>query len=104
MNRFGFVTRLCAALGLASCQRPPQHGMDGGMISSMKSTTRDERHARHVFLGPRSRRVCAMMGSTDSFNMQGYMAMFQRHREIRRSVEQIENGVRTVTRNRTTRG
>lgn len=30
-------------------------------------------------------------------NMRTYMQMFRRHREIRRTVEQLPNGVRTVT-------
>ena len=38
-----------------------------------------------------------MMGNTSPVDMSRYMEMFNRHREITRSVEQIPGGVRTVT-------
>ena len=41
--------------------------------------------------------IAQMMGSADRNDMQVYMEMFQHHRQIRRSVEQLKNGVRTTT-------
>ena len=41
--------------------------------------------------------MAQMMGSADQADMQVYVEMFQHHQQIRRSVEHLKNGVRTVT-------
>ena len=38
-----------------------------------------------------------MMGSATQADMSGYMNLFDRHNEIRRTVEMIEGGIRTTT-------
>lgn len=97
MNRLGFVARLLAGLGLASCQRETRgssstrnmmSSMGSGMMHGMDGMSSSARGKAE--LGQ-------MMGSTDTADMQMYMAMFEQHREIRRSVEHLKNGVRTIT-------
>jgi hypothetical protein len=39
----------------------------------------------------------AMMGSASQADMSGYMKLFDRHTELRRTVEAIDGGVRTTT-------
>lgn len=85
-TRLTFIARLLAAIGLTACQRTSQQQSPmGGMMSSMMSSQRGRGE------------MAQMMGSADRSDMQVYMDMFQHHLEIRRTVEPLKNGVRTVT-------
>lgn len=80
-TRFAFIARLVAVLGLSACQKHAQQQSPmGGMMSSTGNQSMNE-----------------MMGSADQTDMQVYMEMFANHEQIRRSVERLQNGVRTVT-------
>jgi hypothetical protein len=68
MKRRNVLAWLAALLGISEIRQPAQaHSMGG------------------------------MMGSADQADMQTYMEMFAHHQEIRRTVHQLKNGVRTVT-------
>ena len=70
----------------------------GGMMSSMMGSGQMQRPMNDMMSSRRGKTEMAqMMGSADTEDMQVYMEMFQHHSEIRRSVEQLKNGVRTVT-------
>lgn len=62
-------------LGAGCALRSPDSGGGGGMMGSNGG----------------------MMGSATSADMNTYMDMFDRHSQIRRTVEQIQGGVRTTT-------
>ena len=82
MIRKKFVAWLLTILGFMTEQaRAQQPSSMNAMMSS-----------------PRGRgEMAQMMGSADQADMSVYMEMFSHHREIKRSVYQLKNGVRTVT-------
>jgi hypothetical protein len=85
MRRPSFIASVAAVLGgcthrarLSSSSETPNRGMmQGGMMHGMMGSG-------------------GMMNVSDR-DMSIYMEMFNRHTEIRRHVEQLPNGIRTVT-------
>lgn len=98
MNRRNILAWLAAVVGFGADRRQAQAGsMMGGMMPSSSSPD-TVRAMNSMMSSPRSRgEMNQMMGSADQADMQTYMDMFAHHQEIRRSVQQLTNGVRTVT-------
>lgn len=85
MNRRNVLAWLTAVLGMSGYRRPAQAvSMMGGAIPMMSSP-------------PTNGEMGQMMGSADRADMQTYMEMFAHHQQIRRSVHELKNGIRTVT-------
>lgn len=96
-TRFAFIARLLAVFGLGACQRRAQRQSPmGGMMSSM-ATGMNQPMNEMMSSGRGRGEMARMMGSADQTDMQVYMEMFAHHQQIRRSVERLQNGVRTVT-------
>lgn len=93
-TRFTFIGRLLALFGLGACQKHTQQSSMGGMMSSMGMN----QSMNGMMSSGRGRgEMTQMMGSADQADMRIYMDMFQHHQQIRRTVERLGNGVRTIT-------
>ena len=66
-------------------------GALGGLVYVVREIFESDRRRDGGMMGP------GMMGNTSPGDMSVYMEMFNRHGEIKRSVEQIPGGVRTTT-------
>jgi hypothetical protein len=93
MKRTTFVGWLLSTIGLIGCAKPAHRSSMGNMSTMMGNRGADSMASSHRG----SEEMSAMMGSVDETDMRVYMEMFDRHREIRRSVQTLPNGVRTVT-------
>ena len=97
MKRLSFVARLLTVLGLVACRQSTQQSRMGGMMSSMAGGGMNQSMNEMMSSARGKGEMTQMMGSADRTDMQVYMEMFQHHRQIRRSVERLSNGVRTIT-------
>lgn len=69
-------------------------------IASLAGCVRQERTAEHSMqgmMGPTPSRMGGGMMNVSQSDMRTYMDMFDHHAEIRRHVEELPNGIRTVT-------